>query len=118
MTSRERMMRALHREKPDRLPVTVHQWQGYHLQHHMGGNIADPAQVRRAFTGRLAMIGGMDQFNILTDGTHDRIRVEVRRPFEGFGRDGDYILSTSDHFFETPRANLEVYAAAARECTH
>ena len=31
MTSKERLMCALHREKPDRLPVTVHQWQGYHL---------------------------------------------------------------------------------------
>jgi hypothetical protein len=27
MTSKERMLRALAREKPDRLPVTVHQWQ-------------------------------------------------------------------------------------------
>ena len=31
------MMRALHREKPDRLPVTVHQWQGYHLDTYLGG---------------------------------------------------------------------------------
>lgn len=37
MTSKERMMRALHREKPDRLPATVHQWQGYHLNRYMGG---------------------------------------------------------------------------------
>ena len=37
MTSKERMMRALHREIPDRLPATVHQWQGYHLKHFLGG---------------------------------------------------------------------------------
>ncbi|MDL2295134.1 uroporphyrinogen decarboxylase family protein [Ruminococcaceae bacterium OttesenSCG-928-D13] len=37
MTSRERMLRALGREKPDRLPVTIHQWQPYHLQRYMGG---------------------------------------------------------------------------------
>ena len=37
MTSKERMMRALHREKPDRLPVTIHQWQQYHLDTYMGG---------------------------------------------------------------------------------
>ena len=37
MTPKERMLAALHREKPDRLPVTVHQWQGYHLEEYMGG---------------------------------------------------------------------------------
>ena len=31
MDSKERMMIALHRGKPDRLPVSVHQWQKYHL---------------------------------------------------------------------------------------
>ena len=37
MTSKERMLIALHRGKPDRLPVTVHQWQGYHLEEYLGG---------------------------------------------------------------------------------
>ena len=37
VTSKERILLALHREKPDRLPVSVHQWQGYHLQTYMGG---------------------------------------------------------------------------------
>ena len=37
MTSKERMMTALRRQKPDRLPVTIHQWQAYHLKHFMGG---------------------------------------------------------------------------------
>jgi hypothetical protein len=37
MTSKERMLVALHRGKPDRLPVTIHQWQRYHLEHFMGG---------------------------------------------------------------------------------
>lgn len=36
-TSKERMLLALHREKPDRLPATVHQWQPYHLERYMGG---------------------------------------------------------------------------------
>ena len=30
-------MLAIHREKPDRLPVTVHQWQDYHLDEYLGG---------------------------------------------------------------------------------
>ena len=37
MTSKERMLRALAREKPDRLPVTIHQWQQYHLDTYLGG---------------------------------------------------------------------------------
>lgn len=37
MTSKERLMLAINREKPDRLPATVHQWQGYHLDRYMGG---------------------------------------------------------------------------------
>lgn len=37
MTSKERMMIALRRGRPDRMPITIHQWQGYHLRTVMGG---------------------------------------------------------------------------------
>jgi uroporphyrinogen decarboxylase len=37
MTPRERLLCALSRQVPDRLPATVHQWQPYHLQHYMDG---------------------------------------------------------------------------------
>ncbi len=37
MTPKERMLLALNREKPDRLPVTVHQWQRYHLDTYLEG---------------------------------------------------------------------------------
>ena len=47
MTSKERLMCALHGEKPDRLPVTVHQWQGYHLDTYLNG--ATPLQAFRHF---------------------------------------------------------------------
>lgn len=84
----------------------------------VGGNITDPGKVRAVFGGKVAMIGGMDQFNILTSGTPDQIRAETHRLFEGFGRDGGYICSASDHFFETPVENLRTFAAAARECVY
>jgi len=83
-----------------------------------GGNITEPADVRAVYGGKVAMIGGMDQFNVVTDGTHEQIRAEVRRLFEGFGPDGGYILSMSDHFFHTPPENLRVYADAAKECVY
>ncbi|MCP4246441.1 MAG: hypothetical protein GY778_05270 [bacterium] len=37
MTRKERMMLALQREVPDRVPATVHQWQACHLNSHLGG---------------------------------------------------------------------------------
>jgi len=37
MTSKERLLAAIYGEKPDRLPVTVHQWQQFHLDHYLGG---------------------------------------------------------------------------------
>ncbi|OAM88187.1 hypothetical protein OH491_06920 [Termitidicoccus mucosus] len=84
----------------------------------VGGNITEPGKVRAVFGGRRAMIGGLDQFNILTTGTPAQIRAETRRLFEGFGKDGGYICAASDHFFETPVDNLKAFAAAARECTY
>ncbi len=83
-----------------------------------GGNVTQPEKIREAFAGRVAMIGGMDQFNVLTAGTEQQIRAEVHRLFEGFGRDGGYILSASDHFFHTPPENLRTFAEAAKECVY
>lgn len=37
MTSKERMLCAIDRGTPDRLPVTIHQWQPYHLNKYMNG---------------------------------------------------------------------------------
>jgi uroporphyrinogen-III decarboxylase len=83
-----------------------------------GGNITEPEKVRRVYAGRVAMIGGMDQFNILTHGTEQKIRSEVFRLFDGFGKDGAYIMSASDHFFDVPVDNLRAYARAALECNY
>lgn len=83
-----------------------------------GGNITEPQKVRAVFGGKVAMIGGMDQFNILSEGSKEDIRKEVFRLFEGFGKEGGYIMSTSDHFFDTPVENLKAYAQAAKECRY
>jgi uroporphyrinogen decarboxylase len=84
----------------------------------VGGNITAPEKVRAVFGGKVSMIGGMDQFNILTSGTKPVIQAEVRRLFEGFGKAGGYVCSASDHFFEAPVENLKAFAAAARECLY
>lgn len=84
----------------------------------VGGNITEPARVREKFAGKLAMIGGMDQSSILGQGTPSDICNEVQRLFKGFGKDGGYICSASDHFFEAPVENLRAFAAAACDCTY
>jgi uroporphyrinogen-III decarboxylase len=84
----------------------------------VGGNITEPEKVRAVFGGKRAMVGGMDQFNILTAGTRAQIRAETHRLFEGFGKNGGYICAASDHFFETPPDNLRAFADAGRECVY
>ncbi len=83
----------------------------------IGGN-QEPWDFARKIGGRLALIGGLDQFNVLTDGTDEEIRSAVQRLFETVGPEGGYICSLSDHFFDTPPAKLGIFAAAARECTY
>ncbi|MDD8026394.1 MAG: uroporphyrinogen decarboxylase family protein [Acidobacteriota bacterium] len=83
----------------------------------IGGN-QEPWEFKRKIAGRLALIGGVDQFNILTAGTPDDIRRAVRKLFETVGDDGGYICSASDHFFNTPVENLKIFAAAAHECRY
>ncbi len=83
----------------------------------IGGN-SEPWEFREKVGDRLALIGGLDQVNVLTKGTPDAIREHVHTLFERVGRDGGYILSCSDHFFDTPPENLLAYAEAARECVY
>ncbi|NPV53934.1 MAG: hypothetical protein HPY71_10475 [Firmicutes bacterium] len=47
MTPKERLLRALNREKPDRLPATVHSWMTYYLNHYLGG--VDQFEAYRRF---------------------------------------------------------------------
>ncbi len=84
----------------------------------VGGNITQPALVRERFAGKVAMIGGMDQFHILRNGNPGDIQRETRRLFEGFGPSGGYICSASDHFFDVPITNLRTFAAAGRDCLY
>ena len=83
----------------------------------MGGD-ARPAEIKQRIGGRVCLIGGINQFQVLDIGTRDEIRAEVFTLFEQYGPGGGYIMSPSDHFFETPEENLHHYAAAARECVY
>ena len=83
----------------------------------IGGN-QEPWEFKRKVAGRIALIGGMDQFNVVTDGSAQVIRTKVHELFEKTGSDGGHICALSDHFFETTPENLQCYADAARECVY
>ena len=82
------------------------------------GGDARPAELKRRIGDKVCLIGGLNQHQVLTDGTPDDVRRHVHGLFESYGVGGGYICSPSDHFFETPVANLEAYASAARECVY
>jgi len=82
------------------------------------GGDAVPAEIKHRIGDKVCLIGGLDQINILTGGTPDEVRREVRRLFETFGPGGGYMMCVSDHFFEAPPENLLAYAEAARECVY
>ena len=84
----------------------------------VGGDVADLSEVRRRIGDRVALIGGFNQFQILTEGVPQQVRAEVHRLFEAAGPDGGYICACSDHFFDAPPANLQAMADAARECVY
>ena len=83
----------------------------------IGGN-SEPWEAKEAFGDRVALIGGMDQFSVLSEGTEEEIRQMVFTLFEKVGYDGGYVLGCADHFFETPVENLQAYAQAAWECVY
>jgi len=83
----------------------------------IGGN-QEPWELKQKLAGRLAMIGGIDQFNVLTSGPPAKIRDTVHTLFEKVGSEGGYICAPCDHFFDTPPENIQVMADAARECTY
>lgn len=87
----------------------------------VGGDIGSDQAARQVYEDLhpyVGLIGGMDQFGLLEQGSKEQIAAEVARLFELFGRDGGFILSASDHFFHAPPENLAAFAEAAREFTY
>lgn len=83
----------------------------------IGGN-QEPWDMKKKVGKRIALIGGIDQHSTLTTRTPEVIRNMVHTLFEKVGYDGGYICACSDHFFETPVANIKAMADAAKECIY
>jgi len=80
----------------------------------MGGDTI-LAEARKRIGDKICMIGGFDQFHFLKECSPDETRKEVRRCFNDAGKNGSYILSPSDHFFDADIKLLEVFADEARK---
>lgn len=83
----------------------------------MGGD-ARAAEMKERIGGKVSLIGGLDQSQVLETGTRADIFKHVHEMFDAYGPNGGYIASPSDHFFHVPPENLQAYADAARECTY
>ena len=83
----------------------------------MGGDV-DLAEARRRLGDTVCMIGGFDQLHHLNDCTPAQTRAEVRRCYEEAGRDGGFILSPSDHFFDAELELITAFADEARSCVY
>jgi uroporphyrinogen decarboxylase len=83
----------------------------------IGGN-QEPWEVKEKVGNRIALIGGVDQYNVLTNGPGKKIRNMVHTLFEKVGYDGGYICACSDHFFDAPVENIKLMAEAAKECIY
>ena len=83
----------------------------------MGGD-TDLAEARRRLGDKVCFIGGFDQFHFFVGCKPEDTKREVRRCFEAAGRDGAYILSPSDHFFDADLELIRAYAEEARTCVY
>jgi uroporphyrinogen-III decarboxylase len=82
------------------------------------GGDARPVELKARIGRKVALIGGMNQFQVLTQGTPEAVRNAVRDCFQTYGVNGGYIMSTCDHFFDAPVENIQAYADAAKECVY
>jgi Uroporphyrinogen decarboxylase (URO-D) len=82
------------------------------------GSNQEPWEFKEKIAGRVALIGGVDQFNVMGRGSKEDIRNKVFELFEKVGDNGGYICSMCDHFFELEPEKLQAFADAAKECTY
>ena len=83
----------------------------------MGGDV-DLREAHRRIGDKVCIIGGFDQHYYFTEASEEETRAEVRRCFDSAGKDGGYILSPSDHFFDARPELLHAFADEARACVY
>jgi len=105
MNSKERMMIAINKGVPDRLPVTLHQWQEYHLNKYMSGLDVVEASKKLGFDcsyqyledyGQALNIGGVESIKC-SKYWHKETIIDHK--------DGNNVRMT--HKICTPKGNLQ-----------
>ncbi|MEW5817620.1 MAG: uroporphyrinogen decarboxylase family protein [Spirochaetota bacterium] len=115
MTSKERMMLALRKEKPDRLPASVHQWQGYHLDKYMNGISDLEAFQAVGLDAQIQYFEDMAQF-WLVDADFTKLNTpQWRDEPEIIASDPDNRITY--HTIRTPQGTLTYKTAGDRKTT-
>lgn len=83
----------------------------------MGADV-DLSQAHERIGADVCFIGGFDQGGYFLGSTYERTKNEVQRCFEAAGRDGGFIISPSDHFFDAEPELIDAFADGARACLY
>jgi uroporphyrinogen decarboxylase len=115
VTSKERIMCALNREKPDRLPVSVHQWQGYHLDTCLDGISDVEAFKRFGMDAQVQYFEDMGQFWLVDADYTKASTPEWRDQVEVISADPDNRIN--HHTITTPQGVLTYKTGGDRKTT-
>ena len=83
----------------------------------MGGDV-NLAEAKKRIGDKVCIIGGFDQYHYFTGCAPKQTRNHVRQCFEAAGKDGGFILSPSDHFFDADVELIRAYADEAKRCSY
>lgn len=83
----------------------------------MGADV-DLEEAFRRVGDRACFIGGFDQGRYFITATVEETKAEVHRCFDACGREGGFIISPSDHFFDAKPELVTAFGQAAAECTY
>lgn len=83
----------------------------------MGADV-DLAEAYNRIGDKVCFIGGFDQGEFFLKSSPAEVREEVLRCFEACGKEGGYIISPSDHFFDAKPELIDAFAEAARTCEY
>jgi hypothetical protein len=115
MTSKERLLLALNKEKADRMPASIHQWQGYHLEKYMGGATDLEAFARVGLDAQIQYFEEMDQF-WLVDADYTKLNTpQWHDEALAVGNEPDNRIV--HHIIHTPEGRLTYNTAGDRKTT-
>ena len=103
MNSKERLLTALRKGKPDRLPATVHQWQDYHLDTYLGGISDLEAFKQVGLDAQIQYFQDMGQFWLADVDSSQVQHVRLARR-GGSHRSSTPTIAVSHHTITRPRA--------------